>query len=694
MICVLSQKNYKLDDNECRLINLDNKTTSEINNTLDKMSSNDTIVILPTGAEIPKKGIMRIVDKYNENSGVMSFQPEQINNEFYNTTILKYDDSDIVVLKKSYIRRQLRALSHTFDYNKVKRAILKISCVDGQIYTSIDREPKVPEMVLTKPPVIDVSPLPIKKHSVVTKVDKITYVQDNKNCCSVKVNMNIKDMLFTRAILDRQQFHNVYVSKNFKESSYSIKDVVLLNTLFDMLFCKPYYIKSEDDTFLSRTLMEFKTLDNFIMNKPHLSDILCDGQKLDIGEYITISTEVSEECADIIDYRFIETIISKPFTKKYKIVLLGKRNETYEKLKDIEGIIDKTTNTNNLQIYKQNCMYMRDAEWNIIVGENDMSATALSVGRCIVYHNNQGFYPHVFDKDHKYAGIHLYADATLFFEKITDLTKKGKPIHSICVNMGVGDLILIKSMLDFTKDRFSKVKISLNTPLFDSIRSKDYKNGFIKDYFEMLFTPPFYEITKNLKQQKREDSMLYSLDKIKTVLPQHLRDLMCDGTPLDIDEPYVTINTKIRCLDKSSYDGIKNDFFRILKDISTRYKIVILGEKKLPNWKEINVMFKDIYLMYDDIIKNISKERIVDLTFETVENGSVSNIKQDCLIMKNAKNNIFMGIAGNWCLCQSCGNSISYFKIYNDHQLEYTWTKSSTYITNDGGKYLTWLERV
>ena len=70
----------------------------------------------------------------------------------------------------------------------------------------------------------------------------------------------------------------------------------------------------------------------------------------------------------------------------------------------------------------------------------------------------------------------------------------------------------------------------------------------------------------------------------------------------------------------------------------------------------------DIYGIYEQIISNISNDRIVDLTVPAlgIIVPNLEQIQQDCLIMKEAKCVITLGIGGNLLLSLSVANTIGF----------------------------------
>ena len=559
-------------------------------------------------------------------------------------------------------------------------------------------------------------------------IDKDSYIP---NTYKVRINLGIGDILFARSVLDNQKskYDKVYISPDYTSYNQyrqpSKIETKFTNELLELIFQPPYYHleKIHIEGYPNRFCQTFSTLDNFPLVVPQLSDVICEGSPLDIGPYITISTRVREvpisEFEEKVKKKFLDKMLE--FSETYKIVILGEQKlAEYTEHKILSGrvftiykdlietlpknrIIDlsfedpRRIKENRMTRFKQECLYMRDAEWNIVIGNGGNACIAASIGNAIGYFSptdKEGNYYHrMFTDKQKHTSIYYTCDVKKFIKKLNDVIKP-KPTYDICVNMGVGDLLIIRGELDKAKDKFGRINITPNIPFFDRIRSKEYTNGFIKDYIKLLFPPPYYNLTTNLNYPIRDGHGIQIYDGVPIASPHHLRDLFCVGESLDIG-PYITINTKVRIVQKSSYNNFKSRFYETLNKISKKYKIVILGDRHLPNWQEFNMFPNDIFTIYDDIVKYIPKERYIDLTFNDLHKGTLQRIQQDCLYMKNAVNNIFLGAAGAWCLGLVSGKSLSYYEPKtNNHWNEYTTIKSNAYLTDNLDKYLYWITQI
>lgn len=128
--------------------------------------------------------------------------------------------------------------------------------------------------------------------------------------------------------------------------------------------------------------------------------------------------------------------------------------------------------------------------------------------------------------------------------------------------------------------------------------------------------------------------------------------------PLQIKEPYIVITTKVRDFSHSKYLKTKDIFINILKSLSTKYKIVVIGEKLIEDTIENREL--SIFSIYKDIVQNI--ENVIDLTEETISSKEnppkLDKIRKDCDLMNKANCVITLGDGGNVVLALSVAKNL------------------------------------
>lgn len=231
----------------------------------------------------------------------------------------------------------------------------------------------------------------------------------------------------------------------------------------------------------------------------------------------------------------------------------------------------------------------------------------------------------------------------------------------------LGEIINFKWHLDLVRPNYDKIVVSFHTDLLktglhsttpDWAHKQALWNKYLTDIGQLFFSEPPYERLPTSKK--------FGGDITHLIAKLHLRPrkaelghLLCRGTPLNIGE-YVVITTKTREIQRAQFDQIAPRFWEVMKAILPKYKIVILGEKKVEIRKEYERLRIRPFGLYDDIIKHLppNTSQIVDLTVPALGEvvSDLKQIQQDCLIMQQAKFVISFGIGGNHCLSTAVSN--------------------------------------
>ncbi len=263
----------------------------------------------------------------------------------------------------------------------------------------------------------------------------------------------------------------------------------------------------------------------------------------------------------------------------------------------------------------------------------------------------------------------------------------------LTIPVSLGDNIMIRGYLESVKNNYDLIEISHYAHLIEREKDDNPKyHKFIKDLGLLLFNEHPFKLSQEFFGFKDQEQLLEDLN-IEPCLP-NLSKQLCKGKSLNIEEKYITISTKVRYLNKYIYDEMSGMLWSILKDLSKKYKIVVVGERKIEYGHEYGELgIERVYSIYNDIIKNISSDRLIDLSVEALGWGtspSLENIQQDCLIIKEAEFNIVLGIGGNFCMALSCGNLICIRndeleiadKLYNKNYLDKFITKNKLKFLN------------
>jgi hypothetical protein len=239
----------------------------------------------------------------------------------------------------------------------------------------------------------------------------------------------------------------------------------------------------------------------------------------------------------------------------------------------------------------------------------------------------------------------------------------------IKVNLGIGDLIHIKSQLELVKHKYGCIYITPNSSILaESSRGKnnyDYLS-FLRDFINLLFSDepycitPFCELDDEKQElirllrsppdyQQRDAPKLKNIDKIPYQYPC-LASKLCFGSSLDIQQKYIVLTTRARDFSSLTYENIKQPLFDAINDVakSKNIKVLLLGDRDMG--KTLDVTVHGIFSIYDDILSYLDPSIIIDRTVEKPLASSpigLRGLQQDCLWMNESLGVISLGIGGN-----------------------------------------------
>jgi hypothetical protein len=225
------------------------------------------------------------------------------------------------------------------------------------------------------------------------------------------------------------------------------------------------------------------------------------------------------------------------------------------------------------------------------------------------------------------------------------------------IHIGLGDIIYTRGQFDPVKHLYDRIEISFNKMLY-GLHDDNYPI-FLNDLGKLLFSEHPYVLTD------ADHPHLNPVDMAKEAKPckPDLKNILCKGNSLNLGSEYIVLTTKLRYFRRNIFNSLSNELFNTIKELSNKYKIVVLGEKII----EMNNEYKfwgnnEIYSIYDDIIKNIPADKLVDLTIPAlgITSPKLSQVQQDCLIMKEAKLVISLGVGGNFCMATAVANTVGY----------------------------------
>lgn len=231
---------------------------------------------------------------------------------------------------------------------------------------------------------------------------------------------------------------------------------------------------------------------------------------------------------------------------------------------------------------------------------------------------------------------------------------------------GIGDTIHFISHFYREFDYNDKIYMDFYHPNIQEFRSDE------KDYYEFMkklihfISPNNITVVEGLKGDLISMSNLF-----KHYNSSHYFKFLNLRNKLNIiaDNEKIILHTKVRQLHYYYYDIMKADFYNVLNSGSKQ--IILMGEKEIEyEGKEYRDLGnRRVYSIYEDAIKFIKPEKILDLTVPKLgtTTPNIEKLIEDMNIMAGHKN-ICFGSAGNVSICCCVGDTLSY-----SSDPEYAW---------------------
>lgn len=246
---------------------------------------------------------------------------------------------------------------------------------------------------------------------------------------------------------------------------------------------------------------------------------------------------------------------------------------------------------------------------------------------------------------------------------------------------GMGDILHSKQLLDEVKDNYDAINV-----YFDINCLRDYKGNYnqfsefnIKLLEELFSEPPY--IIKDIEQGISLPPIHLCSHIGSQFKILNFEKYFCkQSTGNRKEEDYIVILTKIRGLDYSFYQSIRERFFNSINILSQKNKIYIMGERKIGMNNENQIHGPNqMYSIYEDLIQNI--QNIGDLTVEElgITAPKYEDFLNDCQTMNMSKSVICLGFSGAVDMAMSVSNIVNYYGNFNMYDM----------MPKENGKYLT-----
>lgn len=274
----------------------------------------------------------------------------------------------------------------------------------------------------------------------------------------------------------------------------------------------------------------------------------------------------------------------------------------------------------------------------------------------------------------------------------------------ISIPLGLGDLIIIKTQLDTVKHEYDLIEITPYKALYQQcLHTEDAGwparkilwDKYLADVGKLFFSESPYKMSDINYPYMSTENMIKQLNL--TPKKPELAHLLAKGKSLELDAPYIVLHTKARHINKQILYPNIIQLWDLLKKISNKYYIVIVGEKVVEMRKEYEGLKNEIFSLYEQMITNLPTNRVIDLTLpalsETV--SDISQIQQDCLIIHEAAASITFGLGGNFCLSTAVAKMAIGFRTENFWLTNAVFTQeySNAIITKDWARFMRALGR-
>ena len=237
-------------------------------------------------------------------------------------------------------------------------------------------------------------------------------------------------------------------------------------------------------------------------------------------------------------------------------------------------------------------------------------------------------------------------------------------------HIGIGDLTFFcgEMLLRLTKDDVLMIRIDEFTLNTYREGSELYKK-FCIDYIKFILSD--YNVSECQSETDRTWGINY--DYVGRMLGEpEIKDVFrkkfLSGVVNDSHKGHLILFTKVRAYDETNFKSFSEKFFNYINSLDT--KIILIGEKTVKYSGE-----------YDEYVKNIPTDKIIDLTNDdySPNNISLENIINDLTLISNSKSMIMIGCGGFFCtslftdklLSINDGTIFSQFSVESNKQVFY-----------------------
>lgn len=206
---------------------------------------------------------------------------------------------------------------------------------------------------------------------------------------------------------------------------------------------------------------------------------------------------------------------------------------------------------------------------------------------------------------------------------------------------GIGDILIQKSNYPNSKIYWNIKHLLDWKPFPDNLKNIKFNIELLLKLFDKQKIHIFYN--NNVKIDQRQLSTLHFQPKLINLF---------NISQNTYNFEYIIVHTKLRFScnhSKTFIQHIKLKLKHFFSNFKTKYKILILGERKIANNKETEAI-PTITTIYEECILLKNNNDVYDLTEEVMYNTpDMTRFEKDIKIINNAKLNVGIGHGGQFC---------------------------------------------
>jgi hypothetical protein len=204
--------------------------------------------------------------------------------------------------------------------------------------------------------------------------------------------------------------------------------------------------------------------------------------------------------------------------------------------------------------------------------------------------------------------------------------------------VAMGDLILVYSLMEQIKNKYSEIRLCPDYSLIDLYRKSSKENlAFSKQMVALIFDAPYYKILDKSNEKVLYTANLANKLHLRTKYVD-LRSKLCLPTKVDIGtDNYIVVHTKIRDLSQPNFELVRKQAYDMIRN--TKKKIVIMGERFMDKGASVTI--------YNDLMGLVKGKDYLDLTKETIIfDPDINMLRRDSALIRDSKGLITFGICG------------------------------------------------